>query len=105
MRKASKTKSAVIGLLLPFCATPARADDAIEKAGIGVGLTIGNVLFAPIKAISVSMGLISGAVSLLVTGGNLDLSRQIWQDTTQGPYLITAEVAKKAVGERPEVEQ
>jgi len=62
-------------------------------------------LFLPLKAISMSIGAVSGALSYLVTGGNADLTKQIWQDTTQGPYLITPEVAKKAVGERPELSE
>lgn len=80
------------------------AEDAIETAGETVGMTVGNVLFLPVKAISVSIGAVSGALSYILTG-NADLTRQIWQDTTQGPYLITPEVAKQAVGERPELSE
>jgi hypothetical protein len=60
--------------------------------------------FLPIKAISVSVGALSGALSFLLTG-NADLSKQIWEDTTQGPYVITPEVAKQAVGDRPELRE
>ena len=80
-----------------------RAEDAIEKAGVAVGVSAGNMWFIPIKAISVSMGALSGALSFLVTGGNLELTQQIWRDTIPGPYLITPELAKKSVGERPEL--
>jgi hypothetical protein len=51
----------------------------------------------------VTNGLITGALSFIVTGGNLDLTKQIWQDTTEPPYLITPEVARKGIGERPEL--
>ncbi|MBI3061850.1 MAG: hypothetical protein HYY83_07750, partial [Deltaproteobacteria bacterium] len=74
-------------------------------AGMAVGLTAGNMWFVPIKAISVVMGLTGGAVSIVLSGGNAGLTQQIWRDTTEGPYLITPEVARKAVGERPELEQ
>jgi hypothetical protein len=80
-----------------------KAQDAIEAAGVGVGVTAGNLVFIPAKAISVSMGLVSGALSFVLTGGNADLTRQIWRDTSQGPYLITPEVAYKAIGRRPEL--
>jgi hypothetical protein len=98
--------SAIFALLL-ICAFPAlgNAEEAIEQAGIGVGVTVGNVLFLPIKAIAVSMGAFSGALSYVVTGGNADLTKQIWQDTTEGPYAITPEVARRAVGRRPELEE
>jgi hypothetical protein len=95
---------ALVFLIGGVTPSASRAEDAIEKAGMSVGLTIGNVLFLPMKAISVSMGLISGAASLFFTG-NTALSTQIWSDTTEEPYLITPELAKKAVGERPELEQ
>lgn len=108
MLKPTKIKSAVIGLMIlsaSLAAPPARAEDTIEKAGVVVGLTLGNLLFLPIKAIAVSMGLMSGAASVLLSGGNIELSKQIWQDTTEGPYVITPEVAKQAVGERPELDK
>jgi hypothetical protein len=80
-----------------------RAEEAIEKAGVAVGVTAGNMLVIPAKAISTSMGLLFGSLSLLLSGGNTELTRQIWRDTTEGPYLITPEVARKAIGERPEL--
>jgi hypothetical protein len=79
-----------------------RAEDALETAGIATGVTAGNMWFIPIKAVSVSIGALTGALSFLLTG-NADLTKQIWEDTTQGPYLITPDVARRAVGERPEL--
>ena len=91
-------------LLSGFFAAGSRAEDAIETAGIAAGVTGGNLVLIPAKAVSVSKGVLTGALSLLLTG-NLDLSKQIWEDTTQGPYLITPEVAKQAVGDRPELRE
>jgi hypothetical protein len=92
-------------ILVSICMFPALsyAEDVIEYAGVGVGLTAGNMLFLPIKAIAVGAGLFSGALSFIVTGGNADLTKQIWRDTTEGPYVITPDVARMAVGERPEL--
>jgi len=81
-----------------------RAEDALETAGIATGVTAGNMWFIPAKAVSVSIGALSGALSFLLTG-NADLTKQIWEDTFQGPYLITPDVAKQAVGERPELRE
>lgn len=92
--------SLILGVFEPGSA---RAEDAIEKAGIGVGVTAGNMVFLPAKAISVSIGLISSSVALIFSGGNVDLAEQIFRDTTAGPYLITPALAKKAAGERPEL--
>jgi len=80
-----------------------RAEDTIEKAGVAVGVSAGNMWFLPIKLITVTMGAVSGALSYVVTGGNAELTRQIWRDTSEGPYLITPEVARMGIGERPEL--
>jgi hypothetical protein len=39
----------------------------------------------------------------VLSGGNEELTKQIWSDTLVGPYVITPELAKKAIGERPEL--
>jgi hypothetical protein len=83
---------------------PLRAEDGIEKAGVALGSTAGNLLFVPFKAIAVAMGALTSALSLVVTGGNDEVSRQVWRDTLQGPYVITPELARKAIGERPELD-
>ena len=105
MLKLRNLAAVILAVLLSgFFAAGSRAEDAIEKAGIAAGVTGGNLVLIPAKAVSVSMGVLTGALSLLLTG-NLDLSKQIWEDTTQGPYLITPEVAKQAVGDRPELRE
>ena len=89
--------------LIGLSPVPVKAEGAIEKAGVGVGVTAGNLLFLPIKAISVTIGALSGALSFVVTGGDTEVTRQVWQDTAQGPYAITPEVARAGIGERPEI--
>jgi hypothetical protein len=87
---------------LSLSSSTANAEDAIETAGVAVGVTLGNILFLPIKAIEVTMGAVSGAFSYVVTG-NADLTKQIWRDTSEGPYVITPELARTSVGQRPEL--
>ena len=90
-------------LLSSLAPASVRAEDTIEKAGMAVEMTAGNMWFVPAKFISSSIGILSGALSFVATGGNEDLTRQIWNDTLQGPYVITPELAKKSIGERPEL--
>jgi hypothetical protein len=105
MLKLRNLTAVILAVLLSvFFAAGSRAEDAIETAGIAAGVTGGNMWFLPVKAISVSVGALSGVLSFLLTG-NADLSKQIWEDTTQGPYVITPEVAKQAVGDRPELRE
>jgi hypothetical protein len=86
-----------------LCPSILKAEEPIEIAAIDIGVTAGNLVFLPAKAISVSVGAVTGALSFLLTGGNAELTRQIWRDTTEGPYLITPAVARKAIGQRPEI--
>ena len=81
------------------------AEEAIEIAAVDVGVTAGNLVFLPAKAISVILGGVTGVLSLVLTGGNADLTRQIWRDTTEGPYFITPGLARKAIGDRPELKE
>lgn len=106
MRQSSALSTVIIVLALiltSFAPAAARAEDTVEQAGVAVGVTAGNLWVIPAKAISVANGILSGALSFIVTGGNLDLTKQIWQDTTEPPYLITPEGARKGIGERPEL--
>jgi len=78
-----------------------RAEDAIEKTGMAVELTAGNLIFMPLKIFSMAVGAAGGALSYIASGGNADLTKQIWRDTSEGPYIITPELARKSVGQRP----
>ena len=81
------------------------AEDVTEKAAVGIGASAGNLVFGPAKAVSMVIGALSGALSFLVTGGDMEVAGQVWRDTSAGPYYITPELAKKAVGERPLLEE
>ena len=88
--------AAAFALALTFLSPPSlKAEDVVENAGVAIGVSIGNILFLPIKAIAMTMGVLSA--------GNADLTKQIWQDTTQGPYVITPELARTSIGQRPEL--
>jgi hypothetical protein len=78
-----------------------RAEDAIEKAGMAVELTAGNLIFLPLKLFSMAVGAAGGALSYIASGGNAELTKQIWRDTSEGPYIITPELARKSIGHRP----
>jgi hypothetical protein len=104
MSKSTRTKLVAVALALALShifPSFLRADDLIEKEGVAVGVSAGNGAFLPAKFASVTIGLLAGATSWILTGGNTDLTKQIWRDTTEGPYLITPEVARKGIGERP----
>ena len=102
-----KTKLAgVVAMLALTCLSPAHlpAEDVIEKAGVATGVSVGNMFFMPLKAVTMTIGALSGALSFVASGGNAELTQQIWQDTFEGPYIITPDLARMSVGQRPELE-
>jgi len=97
--------AALILTLTGLSSASLRAEDAIAKAGVAVGVTAGNMWVLPIKAITVTVGVLSGALSYIATGGNTELTQQIWQDTLQEPYVVTRDLARRSIGERPELQE
>lgn len=97
--------AAIISLTALGTLTPVHGADPAENAGVAVGLTVGNSIAVPAKLVSMSVGITMGALSYILSAGNADLSRQILQDSTRPPHWIDAELARKAVGERPETAQ
>ncbi len=76
-----------------------------EKAGIGIGMTAGNVVLAPAKAASVGMGLFGAVLSFVLTGGDTEVAAQMFRNSTEPPYLITPDLAQKALAPRPALEK
>jgi len=91
----------IVALLSP---PPLSAEDLIEQAGAGVGMTAGNLWVVPLKGIAVFWGLTAGALSFVLSGGDTEVTRQAWENATEGPYVVTPEVARTAIGQRPELE-
>ncbi len=104
MKRTSAIGAAAVAIAI-LAAPAVYAADPIETAGVVTGVTAGNAVAVPAKIISVGNGLLMGALSFLLTGGNADLTRQIWSDVTEGPWYISPAVARRAVGERPELEK
>jgi hypothetical protein len=94
-------------ILLALTATPwsrVQAEDVIEKAGVATGVTVGNTIAVPLKAVTMVIGALSGVLSFIVTGGDTEVTKQVWRDNSEGPYLVTPELARMSVGQRPELE-
>ncbi len=97
--------AALIALTIVVAPSLARAEDATEQAGVATGMSAGNMWFLPIKYLMVMpVAAFVGGLSYVVTGGNTELTQQIWQDNFQGPYIIDADLARKGIGKRPELE-
>ena len=103
--KSNRALPIVLSLAVLLTPLPVLAEDPIETAGVGVGVTAGNAVLLPLKALSVLVGSTFGAASFVLSGGNAELTKQILNDVTDGPYVITPELARKGIGERPELQK
>jgi len=79
------------------------ADDFIEEAGVGVGVVAGNLIYVPVKITTMIFALPQGFFSWFLSGGNNQLTKQFLDEVMEGPYFITPELARFAIGERPEL--
>ena len=92
-------------LLLCSLLTPPTlfADSFIEEAGVGIGVVAGNLIYVPMKITTMILALPQGFFSLFLSGGNNQLAEQFLDEVMEGPYFITPELARFAIGERPEL--
>jgi hypothetical protein len=104
IRKTKIAAAVVLFMLTSIAPGHLQAEDIIEKAGVATGVTVGNTIAVPLKAVSMTIGALGGLLSFIVTGGNIELTQQIWRDTFEGPYVVTPELARMSVGQRPELE-
>jgi hypothetical protein len=102
----SKVKFLFVALLLCALLSPPTlsADDLVENAGVGIGVTAGNLIYVPLKATVMVFAVPQAVFSWLLSGGNDQLTRQFLEDTLEGPYFISTDLARSAVGESPDLD-
>ncbi len=90
----------LIAILSP---TYLHAGEAIDKAGMGLGVTVGNMIFVPVKVALVGFAAPVAVISWLGSLGDTQQVKEIWKNTMVMPYFISPEEARKAIGERPDL--
>ena len=90
----------LIAILSP---TYLHAESGIDKAGVTTGVTIGNMVFVPLKVVLVGFAAPVAVISWLGSLGDTQQVKEIWKNTTEMPYFISPEKARKAIGERPDL--
>ena len=86
--------------LSPTCL---HAEGGIDKAGVTTGVTIGNMVFVPLKVVLVGFAAPVAVISWLGSLGDTQQVKEIWKNTTEMPYFISPAQARKAIGERPDL--
>jgi hypothetical protein len=72
------------------------ADEAPERNimlhyGLGVGSALATLVYGPVKIMYATLGTITGGFAYLLTGGRLDVPREIIQPAVRGDYVVTPE--------------
>ena len=92
------TLSAVI-LLTPGMASAAEGETSqAEEAGLGIGSGILTLVYLPVKVVYAALGGIVGGFTYVLTGGDLETAKSVWEPSFYGTYVITPSNLK---GEEP----
>ena len=68
---------------------PLRAHSAAAELGLAVGAAAGNLVYLPVKGIVAFGGLALGALTGLLTGGDLRAAYAVWVPAASGTYFLT----------------
>ena len=90
----------LIALLSPIYL---HAGEAVEKAGVATGVTVGNLVFLPVKLSLMAFTAPVAVISWLGSLGDTEQVKAIWKDSMDKPYFISPKEARKAIGQRPDL--
>lgn len=60
-----------------------------EEAGYGVGAAIASVFYIPVKVTYAALGLLTGGLGYVVSGGRADVANNIIYPAVRGNYVVT----------------
>ncbi len=89
-------------LIVFLSPTYLHAEGGIDKAGVITGVTVGNMIFVPLKVVLVGFAAPVAVISWLGSLGDTRQAKEIWKNTVERPYFISLEAAGKAIGEMPD---
>jgi len=68
---------------------PAQQESVGEEAGYGIGSALANVFYIPAKVTYAGLGLITGGLGYLFSGGRADVANNIIYPAVRGNYVVT----------------
>ena len=69
-----------------------------EEAGYGFGSVLASMFYSPAKVTYAGLGLLTGGLGFLLSGGNYDVANNIIYPSVRGNYIVTPRHLK---GEEP----
>lgn len=65
------------------------AEPVTEELGYGVGSALATVLYIPLKVTYAGLGLLTGGLGYVLTGGRADVASNIIYPAVRGNYVVT----------------
>jgi hypothetical protein len=69
--------------------TNAAEEGVGETAGYGVGAAVASIFYIPAKVTYAGLGLLTGGLGYLLTGGRADVANNIIYPAVRGDYVVT----------------
>lgn len=80
----------VMLLVIPVPASAAEEDGSkSEEALLGLGSGVLTLVYLPAKVVYAALGGIVGGFAYVITGGNLETAKTVWEPSFYGTYVIT----------------
>ena len=68
---------------------PAQQEAVGEEAGSGIGSALANVFYIPAKVAYAGLGLLTGGLGYVLSGGRADIANNIIYPAVRGNYVVT----------------
>jgi hypothetical protein len=68
---------------------PAQEQSVGNAAGYGIGSALANVLYIPAKVTYAGLGVLTGGLGYLLSGGRMDVANSIIYPAVGGHYVVT----------------
>lgn len=81
----------------PTASTTTR-EAVIENAGVAYGVTFGNIFYPGFKTATMILAAPQAGLAWLLTLGDNQQARTVWESHMDEPYFISSEQARKAMG-------
>ena len=73
----------------PAAAQPAAEQGVGEEAGYGVGAALASIFYIPAKVTYAGLGLLTGGVGYVLSGGSAEGANNIIYPAVRGNYIVT----------------
>jgi len=95
--RASRRGGLLVAVLLaaavgtaPAAASAEGAGELAKDAGLGVGTALASLVYAPVKLVYATGGLLVGGLAWAFSGGDSEVAKVVFTPSLRGDYVITS---------------